>query len=357
MPAAISSCADARIFHVSTDKTDTSEACFNVKRVALVAIAAMVSFVFYSLGAPLAASMLAGVAAAKVVSLWQDAHGPYSYMRYPHVTMREAPTQQSLIASQAIYGEKVQVHKSIWTLFPVPSSWSYITASDGYKGWVPTHALVSLDQPYLSANSVACVTNVGGGYIYSKKDTMYGHELVVPYKTQLRILDATDERWVKIALLDGKECYIQKGDIAREKPIENEQDLVAFSKKFLHSHYTFGGKSGWEYDCSGLTQMIYAAMGITIPRDSKDQIKDDQFEVVDPKKEALKIGDLVFWGGAADKIRHVGMFIGGNMFIHSAVTDNRPWVRIDNLDHPDWNGKNPLRPYRAFRRYSGHLYS
>ena len=57
--------------------------------------------------------------------------------------------------------------------------------------------------------------------------------------------------------------------------------------------------------------------------------------VVAVKREDLQPGDLLFFGGAADRITHTGMYIGEGKFIN-ATTWIRPVVQICNLGDPHW---------------------
>ena len=68
--------------------------------------------------------------------------------------------------------------------------------------------------------------------------------------------------------------------------------------------YVFGsGPSTESFDCSDLIQWSYGQVGVSLPRTTFDQIKAGR--AVDPKKEQLKPGDLVF-----PSTHHVVMYVG-----------------------------------------------
>jgi cell wall-associated NlpC family hydrolase len=46
------------------------------------------------------------------------------------------------------------------------------------------------------------------------------------------------------------------------------RDLVRTARTFLRQPYVWAGRSGFGFDCSGLTGTVYQVHGITIPRDS-----------------------------------------------------------------------------------------
>lgn len=258
----------------------------------------------------------------------------------PVVNMREEPSHESKVASQALYSEKVTIEKK-------EGDWAYITTPDHYLGWVPLSTIASRDETYETSLKVSRKA----AHIYGVKDTEFGAVKTVPYKARLKALDQTDARWIKIELPDGKEGYIQKGDVAPELQLKEKGDLVAFSKKFLGLPYTWGGRSSFGYDCSGYVQMLYNQIGIDLLRDSKQQVLDPRFQTI--SHELLEPGDLVFFGYAEDKIRHVGMYLGDGKFIHSTVRENKPWLRISNLTDMEWSGHpDAFYSYRTFRQLS-----
>ena len=73
-------------------------------------------------------------------------------------------------------------------------------------------------------------------------------------------------------------------------------------------------------DCSGFTQVVYAAIGVNILRNAREQIT--QGEVVSLLSEALP-GDLAFFGRIdrntqTAKITHVGLLLSPTEIIHCA---------------------------------------
>jgi cell wall-associated NlpC family hydrolase len=88
--------------------------------------------------------------------------------------------------------------------------------------------------------------------------------------------------------------------------VENAQSLLGVP-------YVFGGTSRNGFDCSGLTQYVFKGSGISLPRTSYDQ-----FGVgTAVNRDQLQSGDLVFFTTYAKGASHVGIYIGGNRFIHA----------------------------------------
>jgi cell wall-associated NlpC family hydrolase len=86
----------------------------------------------------------------------------------------------------------------------------------------------------------------------------------------------------------------------------------AFSE--LGKQYVWGATGPETFDCSGLTQFVWKAAGISIPRVAADQ---DQWAIPVPLSQLLP-GDLVFFG--TTDIHHVGIYIGDGLMINAPHT-------------------------------------
>lgn len=95
--------------------------------------------------------------------------------------------------------------------------------------------------------------------------------------------------------------------------------------------YRWGGTGVNGFDCSGLIQFAYGSFGIRLPRVSSDQIRTGS--AVDPVLPRLRPGDIL---GFADRrggeTSHIGLYIGGDEFIHSSSDG----VTISTLRNPYW---------------------
>ena len=107
-------------------------------------------------------------------------------------------------------------------------------------------------------------------------------------------------------------------------------NAVSVARKYLGVRYVWGGTTPIGFDCSGLTSYAYKAIGIDIPRTSRMQYRIGAY--IPPNRlDLLQSGDLVFFGyqGSASRIHHVGMYVGGDSFIHAPQTGDV--VRIASL--------------------------
>lgn len=261
------------------------------------------------------------------------------YINDPVVNMRETPDPKAEVVSQARFAEEISLQN-------VQGNWSLIMTPDGYIGWTPSQGLVFVDQTYAPSLKTSRLMT----HLYETMDVIYGPLKTLPFGSPLQLVEQMNDRWLKIALPDGSQCFVQTGDVASDSKFTTREDLVAFSKRFLGLPYTWGGRSSFGFDCSGFVQMLYSQIGIHLQRDARQQILDPRFE--DVAIEDLAPGDILFFGKTEHKIHHVGMFIGNGQFIHSTVSENQPWIRISNLTDFEWSACSPSAtyPYRTARR-------
>ncbi|MDR3581218.1 MAG: NlpC/P60 family protein [Oryzomonas sp.] len=105
---------------------------------------------------------------------------------------------------------------------------------------------------------------------------------------------------------------------ARQRPARESGDMGVIAartaERFVGIPYRWGGENVVDgMDCSGFVRAVYNLCGLSIPRNSRDQYK-----AGDPVlKDALRDGDLVFFGSSADSINHVGIYVGNGKFVHA----------------------------------------
>jgi peptidoglycan DL-endopeptidase CwlO len=88
--------------------------------------------------------------------------------------------------------------------------------------------------------------------------------------------------------------------------------VVAIAMHYLGTPYVWGGASPSGFDCSGLTMYVFAQVGVGLPHNAAAQ-----YGYGTPvSRGGLQPGDLVFFDG----LGHVGIYVGGNSFIHAPHT-------------------------------------
>jgi cell wall-associated NlpC family hydrolase len=116
-----------------------------------------------------------------------------------------------------------------------------------------------------------------------------------------------------------------------------EGDVADFALRLLETPYVWGGRSAWGLDCSGLSQLAYAAFGRPLPRDA-----DLQQEVLTGVKEPVR-GDLAFFPG------HVGIMLDERWMVHANATHMR--VTVETFGEGDY-GKRLQDTCTGFGRWT-----
>ncbi|TQJ55170.1 C40 family peptidase [Streptomyces sp. SLBN-115] len=88
------------------------------------------------------------------------------------------------------------------------------------------------------------------------------------------------------------------------------EKALAFARAQIGKPYVWGATGPDSYDCSGLTQAVWKAAGVTLPRTTYDQVNaGTTVSLADARP-----GDLIFF---YDDVSHVGVYIGNGMMIHA----------------------------------------
>ena len=123
-------------------------------------------------------------------------------------------------------------------------------------------------------------------------------------------------------------------------------ELVVRGLSYIGIPYRFGGQSRDSgVDCSALIQQIYReALGFAIPRTTREQAQLGQRVEL----SRLKAGDLVFFNTRRQAFSHVGMYLGGDRFLHAPSSGGQ--VRVEQLRKRYWvkrfNGGRRILPHR-----------
>lgn len=98
-------------------------------------------------------------------------------------------------------------------------------------------------------------------------------------------------------------------------PPANGGGIVASAYSYLGVPYVWGGSTPAGFDCSGLTQYVFAENGISLPRVTTSQ----EYSGTMISLSQLEPGDLVFFGSRG-ATHHVGIYVGGGNYIHAPQT-------------------------------------
>jgi gamma-D-glutamyl-L-lysine dipeptidyl-peptidase len=220
----------------------------------------------------------------------------------------------SHVQTQALYGQEV-------TILAVQGGWAKVAVGDepdpqdphGYPGWLPLRQL-------------AAAYDTRGRYVVVRSRTatlrVAGKTIALSYGTRLPLVAGHHVRTPDGAgVVSGASAPL---------PATNES-IIAEGKRFLGTHYLWGGLSAWGFDCSGLIWDLYRVHGLTIPRDADPQMHHGT--AVSPAQ--LQPGDLLFFGsrGYAD---HVSIYLGAGRQLEAPDSAHR--VRISPVRWANYIG-------------------
>jgi cell wall-associated NlpC family hydrolase len=207
--------------------------------------------------------------------------------------LREGPSSDALLVSQALKGERVTIYDRNSEGF----AWGQLN-SDGYVGWLPDRALTKPGAaPTHKVTALRTFAFPGPSIKLPPIETLsMGAMLTVTREDGA--FAVTREGW-----------YLPRLHVGQID--EMAADFVAVAERFVGTPYLWGGKSSLGIDCSGLVQVALNAAGTGCPRDSDIQ-QDGLGRALSPAEyKHLQRGDLIFWKG------HVAIARDADTIVHA----------------------------------------
>jgi hypothetical protein len=218
--------------------------------------------------------------------------------------LREAPSSNATLLTQALKGERVTIYDRNGEGF----AWGQLN-SDGYVGWLPDRALAKpAAAPTHKITSLRTFAFLGPSIKLPPVDTLVMGDLVTVVREDGAFAVTREGWYLSRQLVGGIDRY--------------ESDFVAVAERFVGTPYLWGGKSGFGIDCSGLVQVSLNAAGTGCPRDS-DMQQDGLGRELDPAEARnLRRGDLIFWKGHVAVARDGGTIVHANAHHMLTVIEN-----------------------------------
>ncbi len=119
---------------------------------------------------------------------------------------------------------------------------------------------------------------------------------------------------------------------ARAYDAERSRDVVRHALGYVGIPYRYGGNSAASgFDCSGLVWRVYRqATGVKLPRDTYGISRTG----IAIASRELRPGDLVFFNTLRRPYSHVGIYLGGDRFVHAPSSGGV--VSISHLSNRYW---------------------
>ena len=259
-------------------------------------------------------------------------------MKYGWITinisdMWNKPQYDSERVNQLLFSDFVKVLDEKNNFFKVEKY-------DRYQGWVDKR-FVSLCsyknyQQFLKQKKYVVTAKT---LLVSTNSKMSINPHFLYYGTKLSGSKLQNNRF-RVNLPDKTSCILSSSGV-KLIPSQNISAslVIKEAKRFLGVPYLWGGISAIGFDCSGFTQTLLSRFGITIPRDTKEQISIGE----EISRDKVRTGDLLFFE------RHVGFAIGKYKLVHSSIGEGG--VRINSLTPTDKDYRKDLdESFKTARR-------
>jgi cell wall-associated NlpC family hydrolase len=244
--------------------------------------------------------------------------------------------------TQALMGDRVIViaRSGSWVKVVVPEQPTPLDAR-GYPGWVPTAQLTAL-RPV----ATTLVATVVARTTYLRTDNVALTRVTeISFGTRLPRVGVTGA-WVRVATPTGRVLRLAASAVSVRAPKvaalpSTGTDVVRTAKMFTGLPYLWAGRSGFGFDCSGLTSLDLRAHGVIIPRDADAQARKGKAV----PRSALRPGDLLFYA-TRGHVHHVSIYAGGGRMVQAPRTGSS--VQTITLSTPAY-----AREYAGGRRAIG----
>ena len=142
--------------------------------------------------------------------------------------------------------------------------------------------------------------------------------------------------WYDVTCEYGTEGYIRSDLLVLTSNATSDKgsSIVETALSHLGTRYVYGGASAGGFDCSGFTMYVFAQVGIKLPHGATSQLSYG----TEVSRSDLQPGDLVFFQDYGYTASHVGIYIGGDQFIHASSSYyNGHCVVISSLTETYYN--------------------
>ncbi|MDU4860455.1 MAG: NlpC/P60 family protein [Terrisporobacter othiniensis] len=245
------------------------------------------------------------------------------------LNIRKGPSKDYSIAGTVTKGTKlkyISTSSNGWYKVEYKGSTRYI--SNNYSRLKSTSATSNENKDTIKkVGKITCsALNVRKG-----PGTNYGVKKTIKKGSVVGVIKSYSNGWSKVKISNSSTGYVcsdhmktysgDSGDIKVKytKPSTSSttnkkiDKVVSTVKAQVGKPYIYGAAGPNSFDCSGLTYYSYKKAGIYLNRSSRDQASNGKYV----SKSNLKPGDLIFFNSGTNSIRHVGMYVGNNKFVHS----------------------------------------
>ncbi len=235
----------------------------------------------------------------------------FGYCNLSLAALHSEPDHRSEMVSQVLFGET-------FSIIDQRKNWRLVSCSlDDYAGWIEAGQYEEITEAeymrLLHGN-----TPVSSELVQVISDNTHNRFFPLLLGSSL---PGIDEQSFRI----GQTEYVFEGDIRQPGIVDLQAGLLQAAFLYLHSPYQWGGRSPFGIDCSGFVQMVFKLVGISLLRDTGQQVS--LGDVVNLPSE-VRAGDIAFFDNDEGQIIHTGIIIDSKHIIHSSG-----FVKVNRFDH------------------------
>lgn len=242
----------------------------------------------------------------------------YKYVTANSLNVRSGTSAETEKLSTLTKGSRVQV-------LGQQDDWMNVITTDSVKGYVLAE--------YISETAPKVYNYINANQLNVRKGPSTGTSKLATLKSgdQVQFLGNNGE-WSKVVTKDDVEGYVlSKYVVANPKQVSRSASsqshnaslatkILDYAQEFLGVKYVYGGSTPKGFDCSGFTQYVFKKFKISLPRSSED------YASIGSKvsRNDLKPGDLLLFDRYDNwQLGHVGIYIGGDKFIHASTSKGK----------------------------------
>jgi hypothetical protein len=197
---------------------------------------------------------------------------------------------------------------------------------DGYLGYVAAKDIERVDGEGFK-------NYLAGPRVSIRDDFKTYAGVALPAGGRLKFVRHDGDR-VVAALPGGAEVILPASACdVREAPDDRIDRVCTSAEQLLGTEYLWGGKTSKGVDCSGLVQVSFSGVGVTMPRDANQQFQVGQLSATRWNRAGLRRGDTLYFINPQGKISHTGLYLGDDQFIHAVS----PVVVVNSFNPQDKN--------------------
>ncbi|MEP0844478.1 MAG: C40 family peptidase, partial [Phycisphaerae bacterium] len=248
----------------------------------------------------------------------------FGVTRMPMALVRSRPDEAAGADTQLLLGDRVFLLDET-----ADGAYLLLHAADGYVGWVRADAVLRMEAAEFGEWERAPRATLLKDVLLDDFRLPAGARLPLielgPQGAKLRLP-------APVAATRGQAAAVTACSNLQIPPEASPGRSAALAAvEFLTTPYVFGGRSRLGLDCSGLTGIAYATVGLSLPRDARQQVMVGQLSALPWHLAGLEPGDLLFFCDETGRVSHTGVSLGGSRFIHASP----PEVQVSSLDPAD----------------------